>query len=426
MASLPGVLRVLAFMLLFCLDAGCSIPSFAQSSDRQAPYLLSQRRFEGKEELRGQSHYYRFEAGPGDVTVTVDAKTDYSSGSIRLVFSDADLRQLATMMVSTDDAGVHKVVNFSVARKQPVTLQVMFPLNVGVKVAYKVDLAGAVSLDSAAVSEPSNSAGPARDVPVEDKWALIIGVSKFQKPGIDLRFPAKDARDLFDFLISEGNFARDHVKLITDEEATKERVMAEIGDKWLPRLARPNDLVLIFISTHGSPSQLDLEGMNYLVLHNTDPDSLYATGLPLQEFANAIKQRVHSERVVLIIDACHSGAANPTKGIIRIGNVDSNILLQGTGQLVICSSQPNQVSWESKRYANGVFTRKLIEALRSSKGKASLAQSFERLRESVQSEVQTDRGALQVPVMKSKWQGSEVHITAPPAKPRLLPEEIRN
>lgn len=263
----------------------------------------------------------------------------------------------------------------------------------------------------------------ASNAPIEDKWAFIVGVSKFAKPSINLKYPAKDAKDLSTYLVNEANFAPDHVKLLVDEQATKERVLAELGDKWLPRLAHPNDLVLIFISTHGSPSQADLEGLNYLVMHNTDPDSLYATGLPLSDLAAAIKQRVHSNRVVLIIDACHSGAADTAKGLTRVGNIDSAALSQGTGQLIICSSLPNQVSWESKRYQNGVFTHQLIEALRA--GKPTLSQAFERLKESVQSEVLQDRAELQTAVLKSKWKGNDLIISAPATKPRQLPADFR-
>jgi uncharacterized caspase-like protein len=157
------------------------------------------------------------------------------------------------------------------------------------------------------------------------------------------------------------------------------------------------------------------------VMHNTDPDSLYATGLPLQELASAIRQRVHAERVVLIVDACHSGAANPAKGISRTaGNVDSDTLVQGTGQLVICSSEPQQVSWESVRYPNSVFTHQLIEALRPAKGKnLTLKDAFGKLKESVQAEVLNDRKELQSPVLKTKWQGENLILTAPPSTPRM-------
>ncbi len=348
-------------------------------------------------------------------------------------------------------------------------MKVMFGMDVGVRATYKIALGGAVSLGGTAIaSKPpqtesaqsgtkeqgqtstttvitSQPATPATTVaqpttvattsgvidskaaedpegdstPIEDKWALVVGVSKFAQPSINLKYPAKDAKDLATYLTTEANFAPDHVKLLVDEDATKERVLAELGDKWLPRLARPNDLVLIFISSHGSSSKADLEGLNYLVMHNTDPESLYATGLPLEDLANAIKHRVHSNRVVLIIDACHSGAAQPSKGVQRVGNFDTN-LLQGTGQLIICSSGQNQLSWESKRYQNGVFTRQLIESLRMQKGKPTMVQAFDHLKEAVESEVLQDRKELQTAIMKSKWKGNQLIISAPPTKPRKI------
>jgi uncharacterized caspase-like protein len=124
---------------------------------------------------------------------------------------------------------------------------------------------------------------------------------------------------------------------------------------------------------------------------------------------------------MLIIDACHSGAANPAKGIVRTpGNVDSDALLQGTGQLVICSSEPQQVSWESKRYPNGVFTHSLIESLRKA---PNLSAAFAQMKESVQSEVLSDRKELQTPVLKTKWQGTDLILSAPPSRPRTAPVE---
>ncbi len=328
--------------------------------------------------------------------------------------------------------------------KQNVVMQVSFAVNVGVHVKYRVALDGPVlQQDNSMLASRTENSGvkdaepiaraleknselnlklatastDQKDNPVDDKWALIIGISKFQKPEINLKYSSKDAQDLRDFLVKEAHFAADHVKLLVDDQATKANVLAEIGDKWLPHVARPNDLVLIFVSSHGSPSKVDLEGLNYLVMHDTDPNSLYATGLPLQDLAAAIKQRVHAERVVLIVDACHSGAANPAKGLVRIGNFDSESLLSGTGQLVICSSEPNQVSWESRRYPNGVFTRKLIEALRGKDGKISLGDAFQQMKDSVLSEVLKDRGELQTPVLKSRWSGKDLILSTPPARP---------
>lgn len=259
----------------------------------------------------------------------------------------------------------------------------------------------------------------ASNTPVADKWALVIGVSKFTNPSINLKYPAKDARDFYDFLINKQHFAKDHVGLLLDEKATRENICAMIGDKWLPRVAAPDDLVLIYISSHGSASTMDVGGLNYVVAHNTDVDSLYATGIPLQQLTQMVKARVHSNRVVIILDACHSGAASAdSKGLSVSRNYDAEAIAQGTGQLVLCSSSPAEVSWESKQYNNGVFTKRLMEALAKNGEKTSLSEAYSSLKESVQNEVLRDRGILQTPVLKSSWNGNDLFIGANPTKPR--------
>ena len=71
----------------------------------------------------------------------------------------------------------------------------------------------------------------------------------------------------------------------------------------------------------------------------------------MQDLTRIIKGRVHADRIVLVLDACHSGATMVAdgKGLSRNANVNVEEIAQGTGQLVISSSQPNQVSWESKK-----------------------------------------------------------------------------
>jgi len=254
--------------------------------------------------------------------------------------------------------------------------------------------------------------------PVRDKWALIIGISNFADSKLNLHYPAKDAKDFADFLVKEGNFAKDHVKLLVNEQATRANILSDLGDKWLPRLANPDDLVLIYISSHGSPSEMDNENVNYLLAYDTNPDQLYASGLPMQDLTRTIKARVHSDRVVVVLDACHSGAAEAGgKGIAYKGNVDADVVAQGTGQLVISSSSPSQVSWESKAYENSIFTRCLIDALRKNGNATTLGEAFQSMRDKVQEQVLRERGVLQTPVLKSKWKGEDLRISTPPTRP---------
>jgi uncharacterized caspase-like protein len=105
--------------------------------------------------------------------------------------------------------------------------------------------------------------------------------------------------------------------------------------------------------------------------------------------------------------------------MVRVKNVDAEAIAQGTGQLVISSSTPSQVSWESKEVQNSVFTRYLIDGLRHNGDKTTLGDAFTFMKDKVQNEVLRARGVLQTPVLKSRWQGSDIIISAPPIEPRV-------
>ena len=271
-------------------------------------------------------------------------------------------------------------------------------------------------VDEQPVAVAEVAPAPPANRPIRDKWALIVGISKFKDSSLNLRYPSKDAKDFYDFLITSAGFKKDHIKLLVDEDATRGHILSELGDKWLPRVANPDDLVVIYISSHGSASDMDVGGVNYLLAHDTEVDNLYASGLPMQDLTRIIKGRVHSDRIVLVLDACHSGATtvSDSKGLSRRSNVNVDDIAQGTGQLVISSSMPNQVSWESKRDQNSVFTKYLMEGLKS---KPNLGEAFDFMKNKVQEEVLRERGVLQTPVLKSKWQGAELVISAPAVSP---------
>ncbi|MCW5824127.1 MAG: caspase family protein [Cyanobacteria bacterium TGS_CYA1] len=261
--------------------------------------------------------------------------------------------------------------------------------------------------------------------PIKDKWALIVGISKFADSDVPkLKYSVKDAIDFYNYLVKDAGFAPDHVRILLDEKASQRRVMSELGQKFLAQVVKPDDLVVLFFSTHGSPAQMDLRGDNYLVAYDSDPEDLFATGIEMKRVLDAANSRVLTDRVVIVLDACHSGSLKPgSKGLSReVGNFDSGKLAQGAGQLVICSSQPDEQSWESRRYKNGVFTRHLIDAMKSNKTQRELNEAFEDMKTKVQSEVQEDRQAKQIPVLNSNWDGSALVLGALPANPQhLLP-----
>jgi hypothetical protein len=258
--------------------------------------------------------------------------------------------------------------------------------------------------------------------PVKDKWAVVVGISNFANQSMNLRYAAKDATDFKNFLLTKCHFAPDHVKVLLNESATRDRILDVLGDSWLPRLAMPEDLVVIYISSHGSPSNMDVAGVNYIVAHDTNPDKLFTTGIPLQHLSETIKERVHAKRVLIVLDACHSGGASDSKGITRTGNIDASQIAQGTGHAVICSSTKSESSWESKNEPNGVFTKALIDAFQAKGEQTKLSEAFTVLKDKVQRQVVSERGVTQTPVLEtSKWKGQDLLLAVKPADPRPAP-----
>src|SRR5438270_2029022 len=142
-----------------------------------------------------------------------------------------------------------------------------------------------------ATSSISNQPDPARDNNngstedssfVREKWALVVGISRFQNPAIrQLQFSAKDAKDLAAVLTDPqvGRFRQDHLKLLTVEEATVDGIRTAMNE--IVGNSRKEDLVLIYFSSHGTDAGSDVaseEGKSgYIVTYNTDPKNLYTT-----------------------------------------------------------------------------------------------------------------------------------------------------
>lgn len=291
----------------------------------------------------------------------------------------------------------------------------------------KAKVQAPVQTQPASPTMPLSSGAPAANEserpinkPIRDKWALVVGIGNFADPTINkLKFASKDALDFKNYLIQKANFAPDHVRTLIDSEATRERILDEFGDAWLPRVAGPDDLVVIFVSTHGSPADLDVGSVNYLVAYDTDPKKLFSRGIPMQELCRLIKSRVCCDRVLIVLDTCFSGNTAPTgKSLTRTGNISANEVALGTGQLVICSSSTNQRSWESNKYQNGIFTKQLIDALSCRGPQTTLGQAFEALKDQVADEARREHGVDQTPCMNGKWSGNELILSVPPANPK--------
>ena len=249
---------------------------------------------------------------------------------------------------------------------------------------------------------------PAVAGPVQQKWALIVGISHFSDRAVPaLGYTTSDASAFAEELKDPGigRFPAGNVRVLTDAQATTRNIKEQLN--WIARNAAPNDLVVIYVATHGSPRELDTAGgANYIVTYDTeiknadspDEDALYATALPMVELANAVATRMKALRTAVILDTCYSGGAVTNesklmgKGLANAAPGEKTLerMSEGTGRIVIAAASSDEESLESPELHHGYFTYFLLQALKESKGQTPMGQLFATVAQQVSDRVAAD------------------------------------
>jgi len=261
------------------------------------------------------------------------------------------------------------------------------------------------------------------------KWALVIGVSHFNDQSIHrLNYTIQDATALATELKDPriGRFPAENVHLLTDEQATTRNIKSELN--WIARQAAPNDLVLIYVATHGSPRSLDsVGGVNYLVTYDTemyragslDEDGMYATAFPMVELANDVATRMKALKTVIILDTCYSGGATPGKSVAAVARLKDAApspdmmkrMSQGSGRIIMTASGSEEESHESSALGHGYFTYFLLKALKDSKPDTPLTEIYGSVAKGV-AQLASSAGVAQHPVLYQSSDSADFPVAA--------------
>ena len=165
---------------------------------------------------------------------------------------------------------------------------------------------------------------------IDERWAVVIGVGEYESADIpDLEFAGADARAVYEFLTSSaaGPFEEDHVRFLTDEQATGE-AMRDALFVFLQQ-ADWDDLVFICYAGHGAPDPNRPDNL-YLLPTDSDLDALASTAFPMWDVKTALRRQIAAERVIVVADACHS--AGTADGDV-VGGAEGNAIAGGFAQL---------------------------------------------------------------------------------------------
>jgi uncharacterized caspase-like protein len=246
---------------------------------------------------------------------------------------------------------------------------------------------------------------------IGDKWAVVVGVGNFADPTVPrLRYSKKDASDMTNFLVQNAGFKPDHIKSLLDATATKANLLDCISGSWLPKVSKPGDVVLLFMSSHGTPAYKEIGALNSVVTYDTNLDQLFKTSIPMQSLVRMLRSSLKKRHILVVLDTCYAGGLGaPGPEAQSSANVDPDFLLSSNYQLLVSSSEGIERSWESKRYKNSIFTRQLIDTLEQYPLYDDFRNPFSEIRKKVFDEVSADfKGNTQTPKLSGLWSGKGV------------------
>ena len=235
---------------------------------------------------------------------------------------------------------------------------------------------------------------------MSNRLALIIANSEFDDPKISrLRTPSHDAEALAKVL-SDPTIGGFEVTLLVD--GTEPVVRRKIARLYHRR--KRGDLLLLYYSGHGIRDKHS--GDLYLATRDTEMDIASATALDAA-FVRGQIDKSDSQRKVVVLDCCHSGAFAGAKAALGdSAGTQEAFAGSGYGRVILTASNAVEYAWEGDdllgKATRSVFTHFLVQGLQT--GAADLngdgQVSLDELYDYVYEQVVTDGRSKQTP---QKW-----------------------
>lgn len=188
--------------------------------------------------------------------------------------------------------------------------------------------------------------------------AILIASSRFpEEPGLNpLEAPERDVDELRQVLAGDQGGVFDEVLVLKNQPSQKVRVQLNRS----LRAAAKDDQVLIYFSGHG---KLDPTGRLCLTMTDTVLDALESSAVRIGELKDFLDVS-RCKNVMLLLDCCYSGAVG--KSFTR-SSVDDQLQVaaQGAGICIMSASSAVQTALETPEAGLGVFTRSVIEGIRT-------------------------------------------------------------
>lgn len=263
-------------------------------------------------------------------------------------------------------------------------------------------------------NKPPGKAQPAPQAshpgPVRDKWAVLIGVNKFQDSSLPpIRFAPNNVSSLALLLqdATVGKFAADHVTQLANP--TKAQIQQTLSDQWLLKKALPNDMIVLYINSRAWVDPAN--GEVYIYAADTAAKDATGGGIPLKQTLAEVKQRSQSRHIITLLDlsptqpgvaSSDSGKAPEAKeaatSIEKPGEPPLyEKIASETTTSILAASKLTEPSNENSMNKTSYFVQYLIDGLRAGAGMLPFGAIAQHVFESVPADVHSTLKLAQSP-----------------------------
>ncbi len=197
-----------------------------------------------------------------------------------------------------------------------------------------------------------------------------IGINEYQGKELALDFAVSDAQEIFK-TFSTSTLGKTSVNqnqqnglvrtLILNKQASKKSIVSLFEQT--KKQSNQNDMLVVFMSGHG----IVVENKWYFLPQETktlrDAGHIRSVGLSAKEMMDKFVE-IPSQKIVLIIDACQSGAVTD-----EFNNFHQRRALRGlsrdTGIHIIAATRADQLAPEFGELGHGLFTYTLLNGMKN-------------------------------------------------------------
>lgn len=197
---------------------------------------------------------------------------------------------------------------------------------------------------------------------------LTIGISTYNEEyakRLRLTYADRDAHDLASAIVNtQGSlYSRVNPQVLPNEKATKDGIMRALAvmRSGMER-GGVSDLAVVHFSGHGAL----VDGKLYLLPYDVDDRDkvgIKSKGLWIEDLKGELTELAKHGRVLVLLDACHSGATTNDGAPIAMDSTALRTELASANITVLTSSSGSQDSIERPEWQHGAFTKALLDAL---------------------------------------------------------------